>query len=38
MGGPVGAWVAVPVLRAVWRRSMRNLAARFADGRRAARP
>jgi hypothetical protein len=34
MAGPLGAWVSVPVLRAVWRRSMRNLAARFADGRR----
>jgi hypothetical protein len=29
MGGPVGAWLAVPVLGAVWRRSMRNLAGRF---------
>jgi hypothetical protein len=29
MGGPVGAWLSVPVLRAVWRASMRNLAARF---------
>ena len=32
MGGPLGAWAAVPVLTLVWRRSMRNLAARFADG------
>lgn len=30
MGGPVGAWAAVPVLTLVWRRSMRNLAARQA--------
>ena len=29
MGGPVGAWLSVPVLTAVWRRSLRNLAARF---------
>ncbi len=28
MGGPIGAWAAVPVLTLVWRRSMRNLAAR----------
>jgi hypothetical protein len=34
MGGPIGAWAAVPVLTLVWRRSMRNLAARFADGGR----
>jgi hypothetical protein len=34
LAGPVGAWAAVPVLRAVWKRSMGNLAARFADGRR----
>jgi hypothetical protein len=34
MGGAIGAWAAVPVLTLVWRRSMRNLAARFADGRR----
>jgi hypothetical protein len=32
MGGPISAWLAVPVLRAVWRRSMRNLAARFDHG------
>jgi hypothetical protein len=29
MGGRVGGWLAVPVLTAVWRRSLRNLAARF---------
>jgi uncharacterized protein YndB with AHSA1/START domain len=29
MGGPVGAFLAKPVLTWVWRRSMRNLAARF---------
>jgi hypothetical protein len=29
MGGPVGAWLSVPVLTMVWRRSMRNLTARF---------
>jgi len=34
MAGPVGAWVAVPVLTRVWRGSMRNLAGRFAEGRR----
>jgi hypothetical protein len=30
MGGPIGAWLSVPVLTAVWRGSLRNLAARFA--------
>jgi hypothetical protein len=30
MGGPLGAWLSVPVLTAVWRGSLRNLAARFA--------
>lgn len=29
MGGRIGAWAAVPVLRIVWRGSLRNLAARF---------
>jgi hypothetical protein len=29
MGGPVGAWASIPVLKLVWRRSLRNLAARF---------
>lgn len=29
MGGPVGALAAVPVLKLVWKRSMKNLAARF---------
>jgi hypothetical protein len=29
MGGPVGAWLATPVLWAVWRSSMRTLAERF---------
>jgi hypothetical protein len=29
MGGPVGAWLSVPVLMAVWRGSLRNLAARY---------
>ena len=29
MGGPIGAWLATPVLWLVWRGSMRNLAARF---------
>lgn len=35
MGGPVGAWVATPVLWLVWRGSMRNLRARFARSREA---
>ena len=30
LGGPLGAFVARPVLRRVWRRNLRNLAARFA--------
>jgi hypothetical protein len=30
MGGPLGAWISVPVLTLVWRRSMRQFAARFA--------
>jgi hypothetical protein len=29
LGGPIGAWASVPVLTWVWRRSMRQLAARF---------
>jgi hypothetical protein len=29
MGGPIGALVSKPVLSWVWRRSMRNLQARF---------
>jgi uncharacterized protein YndB with AHSA1/START domain len=33
LGGPVGALVATPVLRAVWRRSLRNLKALVEDGR-----
>lgn len=32
LGGPIGAFLATPVLWAVWRGSMRNLQARFADG------
>ncbi|MDQ2677203.1 MAG: SRPBCC family protein [Actinomycetota bacterium] len=30
-GGPVGAWVARPVLRRVWRANLRNLRERFAS-------
>jgi hypothetical protein len=30
MAGPIGAQVSAPVLRRMWRRSMQNLAARFA--------
>jgi hypothetical protein len=30
MAGPIGAWISVPVLTLVWRRSMRRFAARFA--------
>jgi hypothetical protein len=29
LGGPIGAWLSVPILRHVWRRSMRNLQKRF---------
>ena len=29
LGGPIGAWLSVPVLHHVWRRSMRNLQQRF---------
>ncbi len=29
MAGPLGAWISVPVLTLVWRRSMRQFAARF---------
>ena len=29
MGGPVGALASVPVLKLVWKRSMKNLAARY---------
>ncbi len=29
LGGPVGAWLAVPLLQAVWRRSLRTFAGRF---------
>lgn len=29
-GGPVGAWLAAPVLRTVWKRNLRTLAGRFA--------
>jgi len=36
MGGPLGEVAAVPVLTLVWRRSMRNLAARFDAGRAVA--
>lgn len=35
MGGPLGAWVAKPVLGWVWRRSLRALAARHATPNRA---
>lgn len=38
LGGPVGAWLAVPVLTVVWRSSMRKLAARFAAGELRAQP
>lgn len=31
MGGPIGAWFAVPVLRHVWRGSLRTLADRFSS-------
>jgi len=31
MGGPIGALLAKPVLRGVWRRNLRNLSARFSS-------
>ena len=34
MGGPIGSWLAAPMLVVLWRRSMRRLGQRFAGGRR----